>query len=508
MRLLSVTIFLCMIATFLFSCRRDRIDDSPSLTLTFSNDTIFFDTVFTSIGSTTFYLRAYNSSNGIANISRVYLNDGGNSKFRFNIDGLNGPSQQNIEILPNDSVFIFVEVTVDPNDAMTPFICEDELVFETNGNQQEVKLLAYGQNAHFHGGLNSCNLPVSEVISSDEQWNNDLPHVIYGIVMIDSGATLNINNGVQVYCHGKSGLWVNGGTLKVNGLQGSEVVFQGDRLESDYSEIPGQWGIQLDCPISTSIGPSVASIIRGGIWIFAGKDNEINYAILKNGNIGIQVDTTSANFDGGNYALKIQNTKILNMAGYGILGQGSNVRGVNLLVANCGQACGYFGLGGRYHFDNCTFANYWQEKNRTVPCFVLNNYYEDVYQRIQTRPLYDAQFNNCIMYGNNAGLADFSEFILDLNDLAPTQYTFRSCLVDAGINVSDDNNHFYGMTNQQAPPFCSIDDLNFQLSSNSQIVAGSFTNTNPNSSDIRGVPWFSEMYKGCYAFDASSPCSE
>ena len=96
------------------------------------------------------------------------------------------------------------------------------------------------------------------------------------------------------------------------GLQGSEVVFQGDRLESEYSEIPGQWGIQLDCPISTSIGPSVASIIRGGIWIFAGKDNEINYAIFKNGNIGIQVDTTSANFDGGNYALKIQNTKILN----------------------------------------------------------------------------------------------------------------------------------------------------------------------------------------------------
>ena len=508
MRLISVCICTVLGMMAIFSCRRDRFDDNPSLTLSFSTDTVFFDTIFTSIGSTTFYLRAYNSSNGIAKISNVYLKDGTQSKFRFNIDGLNGPAQQNIEILPNDSVFIFVEVTIDPNDALTPFICEDELIFETNGNQQEVKLLAYGQNAHFHGGLNSCNSPISEIISSDEQWNNDLPHVIYGIVMVDSGATLNINNGVQVYCHGKSGLFVNGGTLKINGLLGSEVVFQGDRLESDYSEIPGQWGIQLDCPISTAIGPSVASIVRGGIWIFGGKDNEINYAILKNGNVGIQVDTTTANYEGGNYAVKIQNTQILNMAGFGILAQGANIRGVNILVANCGQACGYFGLGGRYHMDNCTFANYWKEKNRTVPCFVLNNYYEDIYQRIQTRELYDARFNNCIMYGNNSGLEDFSEFLIDINDLSPAQYVFRNCLVDAGISVGDDNNHFFGMTNQQAPPFCSIDDLNFRLSSNGQIVAGTFTGSNPNTSDITGIPWFSDMWKGCYAFDASSPCSE
>ena len=158
--------------------------------------------------------------------------------------------------------------------------------------------------------------------------------------------------------------------------------------------------------------------------------------------------------------------------------------------------------------DNCTFANYWKEKNRTVPCFVLNNYYEDIYQRIQTRELYDARFNNCIMYGNNSGLEDFSEFLIDINDLSPAQYVFRNCLVDAGISVGDDNNHFFGMTNQQAPPFCSIDDLNFRLSSNGQIVAGTFTGSNPNTSDITGIPWFSDMWKGCYAFDASSPCSE
>jgi hypothetical protein len=112
------------------------------------------------------------------------------------------------------------------------------------------------------------------------------------------------------------------------------------------------------------------------------------------------------------------------------------------------------------------------------------------------------------MYGNNAGLDGFSEFLIDLNDLSPTQYTFRSCLVDAGINVGDDNNHFYAMTNQQAPPFCSIDEMNFRLSSNSQIVAGTFTGSSPNPTDIQGAPWSPDIWKGCFAYNVASPCSQ
>ncbi|MFM7727072.1 MAG: hypothetical protein ACKO7B_10230, partial [Flavobacteriales bacterium] len=189
-----------------------------------------------------------------------------------------------------------------------------------------------------------------------------------------------------------------------------------------------------------------------------------------------------------------------------LLGQGSNIRGINLLVANCGQACGYFGLGGRYHFDNCTFANYWQEKNRTTPCFVLNNYYEDIYQNIQVREIFESTFNNCIMFGNNAFLSDFNEFLLDLNEEGVANYRFRYCLVDTDESVEDDGNHFESMINNQAPFFCNSDESNFRISAESDIMRGTDVSVFNEQTDIEGNFWGSQVWKGCYAFDVNSPC--
>ncbi|MFM7727624.1 MAG: hypothetical protein ACKO7B_13040, partial [Flavobacteriales bacterium] len=371
-------LWLCLlVATIgLVQCRKERFNQDSSAQLEFSNDTVFFDTVFSTIGSATQYLRVRNPYNESVRIDEIALETGTNSQFRINIDGLDGPVQEGIEILPNDSIFIFVEVTIDPQDASLPFIVEDRIRFRLNGNEQTVLLQAWGQNAFFHGGLNSCSEPFSYIIptGTTEVWTNELPHVIYGILAVDEGATLHINPGTQVYCHGKSGIYVYKGRIEIDGNLGEEVVFQGDRLEPYYDDIPGQWGIQLDCPYETAMGPQIASIVRGGIWIFQSPGSTIEYAELRNGNIGIQVDTTGAGYAGVNYSVDIRNTKISNMAGIGLLCQGASVSGKNLLISDCGQQAAYFGLGGRFRMDNCTFANYGSDNSRQTPTFVLNNY--------------------------------------------------------------------------------------------------------------------------------------
>ena len=496
------------IAASLVQCRKERFNNDSSARLEFSNDTVFFDTVFSTVGSSTQYLRVVNPYNEILRIDEIALAGGTSSQFRIAIDGLDGPMQSGVEILPNDSIYIFVEVTIDPQDATLPFIVEDLIRFRINGNEQSVLLQAWGQNAFFHGGLNSCANPFSYIIPSGttEVWTNELPHVVYGIVAVDSGATLRINPGVQVYCHGKSGIYVYKGSIVVDGDLGAEVVFQGDRLESFYDDIPGQWGIQLDCPYETAMGPQVASIVRGGIWIFQSPGSTIEYAKLINGNIGIQIDTTGVSYSGVNYSVDIRNTKILNMAGIGLLGQGASVSGKNLLIGNCGQQSAYFGIGGRYRMDNCTFANYGGDNTRQLPAFVLNNYYEDIYQNIQVREIYESVFNNCIMFGNNAFLSDFNEFLVDLDEGAPTNYRFRYCLVDTDESVEDDGVHFEGMSNNQAPLLCNPSEGNFRLSSSSQLMVGTSVSSANLPEDIDGSSWGSQLWKGCYAYDANTPC--
>jgi len=496
----------------LTQCRKERFNQESSARLEFSSDTILFDTVFATVGSATQYLRVINPYNESIRIDEIALVETSAPQFRINIDGLDGPVQEGIEILPNDSIFIFVEVTVDqlePIDInVLPFILEGSIRFRFNGNEQSVLLQAWGQNAEFHGGLNSCADPFSYIIPSGttEVWDNNLPHVIYGIIAVDSGATLQINAGTQVYCHGKSGIYVYKGSLQINGELGAEVVFQGDRLESYYDDIPGQWGIQLDCPYETAMGPQVASIVRGGIWIFQSPGSTINYAELRNGNIGIQVDTTGVSYTGVNYSVDIRNTKIMNMSGIGLLGQGASITGKNLLIANCAQQAAYFGIGGRYTMDNCTFANYSSDNSRQTPTFVLNNYYEDIYQNIQVREIYESAFNNCIMFGNNAFLTDFNEFVLDLDDAAPTDYRFRYCLVDTDESVEDDGLHFEEMTFNQSPFFCNTGEANFRIASSDDIMKGTSESVNNLQLDLEGNFWGGQVWKGCYAYDVNSPC--
>ena len=99
----------------LFSCEDERYLSSPDAQLRFSADTVMFDTVFSTMGSTTRMLKVFNPYKDKLLISSVKVGGGEFSNFRLNVNGVAGNEIRDVEIPPNDSIFIFVEVTVDPD---------------------------------------------------------------------------------------------------------------------------------------------------------------------------------------------------------------------------------------------------------------------------------------------------------------------------------------------------------------------------------------------------------
>ena len=84
--LLHILAVAAMIVAF-SSCEDEGYLNSPDVQLSFSGDTIMFDTIFTTIGSTTQNLRVYNPYNESLLISSIRLAGGEFSNFRMNING-------------------------------------------------------------------------------------------------------------------------------------------------------------------------------------------------------------------------------------------------------------------------------------------------------------------------------------------------------------------------------------------------------------------------------------
>ena len=143
-----ILILVCLV---FISCRKDFFAESGPGQLSFSNDSILFDTVFTTIGSATKKFVVYNNNNNPITIETIRLAQQNPSDvYRINVDGMPIEQSQNIKLAPNDSLFLFIEVTINPNNQNTPFLVSNQLEFTTNGKTQLIDLVAFGQNANFY----------------------------------------------------------------------------------------------------------------------------------------------------------------------------------------------------------------------------------------------------------------------------------------------------------------------------------------------------------------------
>ncbi|HOY32450.1 MAG TPA: choice-of-anchor Q domain-containing protein [Bacteroidales bacterium] len=408
-RIIRLALFITFIGFILFfSCKKDtQINDDPSVKLILSTESIVFDTVFSTVGSTTkmFYVKNPTSDNLV--ISSIHLAEGTASQYTLNVDGVPAQTISDVELAPNDSIFIFVKVTVDPQNSNSPMVVRDSVIFELNGNVQDVDLTAWGQDAHYivadHMLGNYLRYKIVAGENENITWANDKPYLVYGYAVVDSTGKLNIDAGCRIHFYHNSGLWVyKGGSLKVNGAMAEPVTFQGSRLDAEYKDMPGQWD---------------------RIWINEGAvDNIIDYAIIKNGFIGIQAETMAASM--GN-RLIIRNSVIQNMTGIGLLSRFYKIISGNCVFGNCGGYSVCLTTGGSYDFRHCTLGNYYNYSSRQTPLLLITNYFEDLSSGITyTGDLDSAYFGNCIIYGNNT-----EELILDSVTDAVFHYKFENCVL-------------------------------------------------------------------------------
>ena len=135
------------------SCRTDFDTVASTGDLKFSKDTVYLDTVFKNIGSSTYQLKVYNRSKNDISIPVVQLKKGLNSKYRMTVDGMsgnNGKIFKDVTLLAKDSLYIFIETTADITDANpTDFLYTDEIQFDSGANLQEVALVTLIQDAVF-----------------------------------------------------------------------------------------------------------------------------------------------------------------------------------------------------------------------------------------------------------------------------------------------------------------------------------------------------------------------
>lgn len=404
-KIFSWFISLAAIAAFhlllMAGCAKEEPSPDPSLKLAFSTDTVRFDTIFTTIGSTIREFRVYNPTTKKLRISTIELAGGKNSPFIINLDGEQGAVFKDVEIGAGDSLFVFIRLRIDPNDKNNPFEVRDSVVFVTNGNQQHVKLLAWGRNAYFHTpNVFQPGFPPYSIIDCSKPWNADKPHVIYGWAVVDSASVLTIEAGTEIYFHKDALLLVyRGGTLRVLGEPGREVIFRNDRLDEFYKDLPGQWN---------------------GIWLSKGsKENFINHAIILNGNLGLQVDFPE---DLSEPQLYLANTRIGNMKTGGLALNGSIVEAVNVVIENCGSYALALG-GGLASFAHLTIGNYWTSSVRQTPSLVLKNYYLNAQGEITYVEPTAASFVNSVIYGNQG-----EELMIDGMDQGHTfQLSFDHC---------------------------------------------------------------------------------
>ena len=433
----SSFLFIAFVAVLLGACKKETFITGADASLGLSADSLHFDTLFTSTGSTTRFIKIFNENDQKLKISSVQLAGGAASPYKINVDGFTGPSVNDLELEANDSLYVFVTVTINPTAINSAFVVQDSISIQFNGNTRWVQLDAWGQNAHFFR---------NKVVSGAETWTNDKPYVILGGLRVDTTASLTIEEGCRIYVHADAPLIIDG-TLQVNGdhFDSTRVVFRGDRLDLPYREFPASW-------------PGI--YFRG-----MSKNNVLKYASILNAYQGVVAEKPSIN---ANPKLRLSQCIIDNCYDAGIFGVGTNLVADNCLISNCGKNI-LLVYGGQYNFTHCTSAAYSNNFLLHKEPVLLVTDFIKVDNSIQTANM-QASFINCIFWGDNGTVDD--EVVTSKQGNTVFNVGFQNCLWKVKANPT--NISMSNIVANQAPSFDSINNqkryYNFRLRDDSPAI--------------------------------------
>ena len=373
----------------LAGCINDEFTTSPNDVLTFSVDTVAFDTVITGDGTPTKQFVVYNRSKKQINISSIRVAGESEGHFFLNVDGTKGEVINDIEIRGEDSIFVFVESRLDPTGKIEPIEIKDHIEFVTNGVTQRVGLHAWAQDAIIFKNL---------VLTEDTKLMAGIPYIVYDTLLVSPGVTLTLEPGSQLLFHDKAVLRVQG-RLHAVGTQQQPINLRGDRLdhvvgEIDWDIMSGQWdGIVID---HGSYG------------------NEMAYVYMRSTTNGINIvsgDPVKPSLHILNSVLHNATNNVMTVLNAWIEAEGTEFSDAGNDVIQL--------TGGRLRLNNCTLANFYLFNAIKGPLIELArlNEFEGAASVIEL----EGDFNNCIFYGNcdelNAG------------DLSGTNVYLRYCLI-------------------------------------------------------------------------------
>ena len=318
----------------LISCRQGVVSDDPTLKLQFSHDTVLFDTVFTTMGSSTKCVMVYNPNENALCIDQVSLREG--RYFHINLDGENSMEElRNITLRGGDSLFLFVRAYIDPQKENSPVLVADEIAFGVNGNVQTIQLQAYGQN------IKRIRNNKGLVVFQDLTLTNDKPYLMYDTVAV--AGDLTIQAGATVYMHAGAMLYAYG-NVTAQGTKEEPIIFRGDRMDMLFDSVPyrmasGLWnGIYLVNPVDM-LPPTY----------------KIEYMDILSGSVGLYVYSEA---ESNLPQLTLQNSRIHNHSIYGLVVQNVDASVVNCEISNCASYCVYL-AGGKHEFVHNTIASYY-----------------------------------------------------------------------------------------------------------------------------------------------------
>lgn len=463
--LVHILLFLFTGLTLFSACDDENFSTDSSLKLAFSYDTLRMDTVLAGIGTSTYQLKVYNRNKESLVISSITLADAANSGFRINVDGAKGSHFSDVELRGKDSLLIFVEATLAPGDRDVPFFKKDSIVFITNGNWQDVKLQAYGQDF--------LSLRRKE-ITQDTLISSSRPIVIYDSLSIKEGARLTLAAGTRLYFHGKSSIQVHG-QLVAEGTLNAPVVFRGDRTDKmfsnlPYDRLPGQWdGIRFHT---------------------SSYENSLNFVDIHGGIYGIRCDSAAVD----RKKLTLTNSVIRQVSGNGLEMTSCQATIGNSEISNAGNHCVSL-LGGDYEFVHCTLANYYSWDIKQGVALAFSNEKKEI-----AYPLTLAAFRNCIIAGSSSDEISGGR---SKDSSIPFNYYFSYCLINS---IEEKNDKIVNVIWKKDDNFQLIDKrgeqlYDFQLTPKSAAInIGLIEDARNYPQDLKGMPRLEDEAPdaGCY----------
>lgn len=323
-----------LIAAACLGC--DPLANPVSGPLGVSSDTISFDTVFTGVGSATRELRLINNGDDPVLIDHIWLGGGEGSPFRLNIDGVPGQGVEDVVLARNDSIFIFVEVTIDPTGDDAPLAVTDSVNFMSGGFKGRVILEAWGQDIWL----------VEKVIDADAVWTEGKPYVIRESLFIDTLATLTLNQGTRVYFHYGAAMTI-AGTLRASGTAEKRILFATDRLEEEYRDVPGRW--------------------KGLLFMDCSSNNILDFTEIRNAQIAVSL----AGRMGSVPDLAMNGAMLMHNTVGSLVARHAEVFAVNSLFAHSGFSTVSLKEGGICDLISCTLESRWEYGYRSEPVLFI-----------------------------------------------------------------------------------------------------------------------------------------